>query len=222
MTPRRAAVAALVLARVTLPLAVLAAGTTALPGLAGYEYDPLAGDAYAYYYAAREIIASLALGAAGVATLALGVLGASLAIVVAWRRGRLPTEWAVVAAVLLVLAVLAVPVARSDPTGAGAIGWPLVWSLALLPYCALGFTPDRGRLGRLDAAERAPLPACGRGDLAADRARLRRQGVLPGGRKRPERRLGPRRHLLALVRAGLVRRLARPARERSPCCCRSP
>jgi hypothetical protein len=141
VTPWRAGLALLVVVRLALPLAVLAASPGRVPGMAAYEYDPLAGDAYAYYFALREIHASLRVGLIGLAAL---VVIAVAAVVVWrwWRRGALAGSWAFAAAALLVFCALAVPVAGSDPSGAGAVGWPLLWSLPLLPYRALGLPLD--------------------------------------------------------------------------------
>jgi hypothetical protein len=131
---------ALIAFRVALTLAVLAAtGHRLLPGFPVYEYDPLNGDAYGYYSAAREIIATLARRAPVIAPVVLvaaavvyfvrrrGVRGPALVVTVAWA---LAVPLAVVAAVM-----------RSS--GAPTIGWPLVWSVPLLPLRVLGvLDPD--------------------------------------------------------------------------------
>ncbi len=52
--------AVLVLFRVLFPLAVLAQSPgRLLPGFPAYRYKPLPGDAYGYYYCARDLIATL-------------------------------------------------------------------------------------------------------------------------------------------------------------------
>ena len=68
MGPRlwTAALASLIVVRVTLPLLVLAASGHDVPGLPPYDYAPLIGDANGFYAEARELI-SAAFGPAGVA-----------------------------------------------------------------------------------------------------------------------------------------------------------
>jgi hypothetical protein len=124
--------------RVVLPLAVLAASPGhLLPGLPYYRYNPLEGDAYGYYFGAREILDVWRREA--FVLLPIALMGATAAII-AWRRwrgaGRIATiVWAfgLVAAVICVFARF---------TGAAQIGWPLVWSLPLLPYRAAGLALD--------------------------------------------------------------------------------
>src|SRR6266566_8085710 len=137
----RRALLALVAIRVAIPLAALAAHGHALPGLPRYVYNPRPGDAYAYYSAVRELLAawrdSLALGSA-----ALVVALAGAAVVWLRRRGR--AAWALLAAAYGLGAVAAILALRMHAPGAPTIGWPLVWSVPLLPYRALGLplNPD--------------------------------------------------------------------------------
>ena len=113
---------------VLLPLvALLGSPGSALPGLPAYHYQPLPGDAYGYYYCAREIQATLgrdaaAFGAAIVVALAVLLIG--------WRLSGWKAWVAVSWAAALPAAVLAQGVRF---TGAPQIGWPLVWSIALAP-----------------------------------------------------------------------------------------
>src|SRR5689334_18708218 len=59
-TRRRAfwTLAALVTVRAAIPLVVLAAHGHALPGLPRYVYNPRPGDAFGYYSAVRELLAT--------------------------------------------------------------------------------------------------------------------------------------------------------------------
>lgn len=135
--------AGLVLVRVTLPLVVLASSGSKLPGLPEYEYEPRPGDAYGYYSAMRELLATvprLGVAAAGVG---LALLGLAV-VVVRWRRRPLERPWLALAGTACVAAIATLLVLRMRPPGAVTIGWPLVWSVPVLPYRALGLAlnPD--------------------------------------------------------------------------------
>ena len=135
------ALAVLVLIRVTLPLLALGASGSALPGLPRYEFEPLPGDAYGYYSAMRELLATiprLGLALPGV-MLAVAILIAVLA-----RSRRRPTERPLLLLVgaLCVSAIATLLVLRMRPPGAPTIGWPLVWSVPILPYRVLGLPLD--------------------------------------------------------------------------------
>lgn len=130
-------VAALAAFRVVLPLLVLA--ELSPPGVPEFRYDGLRGDATGYYAAVREVIAAWRRPPAlAVALLVLGVVWAAAALALAWRRRPARRGWIVVAAVVLFALVLSVPVAAMSAPGAGVVGWPLVWSLPLHPWRALG------------------------------------------------------------------------------------
>jgi hypothetical protein len=126
--------------RVVFPLAVLAASPgRLLPGLPRYRYNPLEGDAYGYYFGAREILDVWRREAVVVLPVALA---AAAVVFFAWRRWRGWTRVAVIIwAVGLVAAVLC---AFARFNGAAQIGWPLVWSFVLLPYRAVGLPLDPG------------------------------------------------------------------------------
>ncbi len=143
--PRGRWLAWLVLAcafRVALPLAALAAAGHSLPGQPRYVFDATPGDAEGFYSAARELMAAWGrLGPVILVLVALGVLVAAFAVVKLCRRGR--TELAVVVgAAACGLAVTAAITQTSRHTGGTVIGWPLVWSIPMLPYRALGFPLD--------------------------------------------------------------------------------
>jgi hypothetical protein len=133
------ALAALAAIRVAVPLAALVASGHALPGLPRYEYVGLTGDATGFYAATREFIASPArLGAAPLGALVLAALLAAAALVLAWRRRLLRPAWLVVAAAAVFGIVVAVVVTQMAAPGAAVFGWPLVWSLPMLPYRSFG------------------------------------------------------------------------------------
>ena len=120
-------------------LAALAAHGHALPGLPRYVYNARPGDAYGYYSAVRELLATWRQPVALAAVAALLAL-AGAAVVILRRRGR-PT-WALLAGAYGLGAVATVLALRMHQPGAPTIGWPLVWSVPLLPYRALGFPLD--------------------------------------------------------------------------------
>jgi hypothetical protein len=129
--------AALVAVRVLLPLLVLAASGSALPGFPEYTYEPRPGDAHGYHAAMRELLATgprlgLALPVAAAAVVLLVV-----ALVRARRRPQERAVLAVVAAACVAL-VATLLVLRMRASGAVTIGWPLVWSVPLLPYRLAG------------------------------------------------------------------------------------
>jgi hypothetical protein len=129
--------------RVAIALAALADhGHRLAPGFPVYHYDPRTGDAYGYYSAVRELLETWR--REGKIVLPAAVLLAA-AFIVLWRRTRasprrgpariLAGSWAIgLVAVVLVHEI--------RYTGAGTIGWPLVWSVPLLPYRALGLPLD--------------------------------------------------------------------------------
>src|SRR5438876_49732 len=69
----------------------------------------------------------------------LFVLCASLALVFAWRRRPDLRPWLASAALFAVAIAISVDVHWMKTTGAAVFGWPLAWSLPMLPYRALGF-----------------------------------------------------------------------------------
>jgi hypothetical protein len=133
------ALAALAAIRVAIPLAALAASGHALPGLPRYEYAGLTGDATGFYAATRELIASWRrLGAPVLVLLVVATLVAAAAIVLAWRRRPVPRAWLAVAAAGAFALLVSAAVTQMHAPGAAVFGWPLVWSLPMLPYRTLG------------------------------------------------------------------------------------
>ena len=117
--------------RAATPLAVLIAHGRGLPGLPVYTYNPRPGDAYGYYSAVRELLATWrepVTLAAAIVLLAAGVLAVRALLKREYRA------WAVVAGAFTLGAIGAVLADRMGSSGAPTIGWPLVWSVPLLPY----------------------------------------------------------------------------------------
>jgi hypothetical protein len=139
------AIAALVALRVFIPLAVLAASPRRFPLLPAYQYAPLNGDSFAYYQAVTNMFASFN----GVFDGLIGVGSAGLLAsfcAAAWILWRAGLRWlAILLPALAISLILAVLVHDTASPGAGVIGWPLAWSLPLLPLplLHLAVTPDR-------------------------------------------------------------------------------
>ena len=125
----------LVAVRVAIPLAVLAARGHQLPGLPRYVYNARPGDAYGYYSAVRELLTTWRQPTVLLAAVLLVACAGVLALRFARSGRRAFAVLAVAYGLGLVGAVLA---GRMRAVGAPTIGWPLVWSVPLLPYRALG------------------------------------------------------------------------------------
>lgn len=138
MTSWRGPLAALAAVRVAVPLAVLAASGSKLPGLPRYEYGPLTGDGPAYYSSARGLLS----GWRGPA--AAGLLLVPLGLLAALRLRRTRPVWAVLALALSLSLAAAFSISASGPSSAGAVGWPLLWSVPLAPLRALGVAGQDG------------------------------------------------------------------------------
>jgi hypothetical protein len=138
-----AALTALVAVRVTLPLAALAASGTKLPDLPRYDYAATTGDGSGFYAATREFLASWGrLPLAGLIGLAVAAVIVAAVLLRAWCSRRAPRAWLLVATAAAFALVVTPAVTEMNPPGAAVFGWPLVWSLPMLPYRALGFPLD--------------------------------------------------------------------------------
>ena len=129
------AVALLAVLRILPALVVLAANGTSLPTLPGYAYGPPNGDTYGFYAAAREFISAwthVSKPLLLVAVLLLG--GVGYAAVRLWRGGH--RAEAIVCAAVAASVFVSLAVREMGDTGAGAVGWPIVWSLPLFPLRA--------------------------------------------------------------------------------------
>ena len=139
----RTPLAALVAVRLAIPLGALAASGHDLPGVPRYDYVAITGDATGFYAAAREFLASWGrLGVPVVAALAAATVAAAALLVRAWRRRSVGRHWLVALGALGFALVASAAVAKMHPPGAAVFGWPLVWSLPMLPYRALGAPLD--------------------------------------------------------------------------------
>jgi hypothetical protein len=123
---------ALAAVRVAIPLAALAASGSKLPGLPRWRWDGLTGDATGFYAGARQFVSACARPLFVVALL----VGLYVAVT-AWRRLR-GTPWLVPALAFVASLVVCVGIAGMDPSGAAVFGWPLLWSLPMLPLRAVG------------------------------------------------------------------------------------
>jgi hypothetical protein len=127
----------LALLRILPAIVVLAANGRSLPTIPGSAYGPPTGDTYGFYAAAREFVSAWAhvsrplLGLAVIALIAALVVARRL-----WRRG---SGGAAVALISVAIGLFtAVGVRAMVPTGAGAVGWPIVWSIPMFPLRAAG------------------------------------------------------------------------------------
>jgi hypothetical protein len=123
--------------RVLPALVVLVANGRSLPTLPGSRYGPPNGDTYGFYAAAREFVSAWAHVSRPL--LALSVVALGTALVVARRLWRNGSGGAAVALVSVAIGLFtAVGVRAMVPTGAGAVGWPIVWSIPMFPLRAAG------------------------------------------------------------------------------------
>jgi len=137
------ALAALVAVRLAIPLAAYADRGSKLPGLPRFvrhqAFGGLRGDATGFYEGAREFMAAWGrMPRAVLLADALFVIAAAVAIVVLWRRRNDLRPWLAPAAVLAVGLAVCVDIHWMKFTGAAVFGWPFVWSLAMLPFRAVG------------------------------------------------------------------------------------
>ena len=134
----RTSLAALVVLRVAIPLVALGSSGHDLPTIPRYDYVALTGDATGFYAAARELLASWGRLGPLVVALGCGVVVASVLLVREWRRGSIGRHWLVALGAAGFALTVSAAVAKMHPPGAAVIGWPLVWSVPMLPYRALG------------------------------------------------------------------------------------
>ena len=132
-------VAVAVALRVATALAVLAFHGRKLPLVPVYHYEARPGDAFGYYSATRELLATWRQPIAFLAIVA-ALAAALVATRVLHRRGA--DGWALVACATGAGVAGAILAYRMVSAGAPTIGWPLVWSVPLLPYRALGLPLD--------------------------------------------------------------------------------
>jgi len=140
----RRSVAVIVALRLAPAVIVALANGRGVLGLPGYAYAAPTGDTYGFYAAAREFMTTWARApvVSFAASLVL-LVGGAIGTRILWRRGK--REGAVIVGALGSAIFLAVWVHEMRSTGAGTIGWPIVWALPLFPLRAVGV------LGYLDA-----------------------------------------------------------------------
>ena len=138
---------ALAALRAAVPLLALAFGG-ALPGFPDYDYEGPRGDASGYIDTARAIISA----GAGLRLLlpvlfAVAVAGL-LAARWAWRRPPGDRHWVIAGVAALAFGLLAVVILNIEGQApAGAVGWPLLLSLPLLPFRVVGWIDDEVAVG---------------------------------------------------------------------------
>jgi hypothetical protein len=137
------AIGLLVALRLAIPLAAYADSGSKLPGIPAFVRPAAAGglegDATGFYAGAREFMAAWGrMPRALFALDVLFVLAAASAIVLLWRRRPDRRPWLVPAALFAAGLALCVDIHYMKPTGAAVIGWPLVWSVPMVPYRVLG------------------------------------------------------------------------------------
>jgi hypothetical protein len=139
---------ALAVVRAAMPLAALAASGHQLPGFPPYTYDGPPGDAGGYISVARAIIsagAGLGLLLPGIVVLALGALVAARW---AWRRYPGAGHWVIAACAGLVSCLAAVVILNIEGQApAGAVGWPLLLSIPLVPFRVAGWIDEEVAFG---------------------------------------------------------------------------
>lgn len=133
---------ALAAVRAAIPLLALVFGG-ALPGFPPYAYRGPRGDASGYIDTARAIISA----GASFRLLLLVLFGVAAGGVVvaarAWRRRPDKRHWVVAGSAALAFSLLAAVILKIEAQApAGAVGWPLVLSLPLLPFRLAGFIDD--------------------------------------------------------------------------------
>ncbi len=133
--------------RAAVPIIALAFGG-ALPGFPSYSYQGPRGDASGYIATARAIISAGAglrlllpvLLAVGVA----GVVGARWA----WRRYPDSRHWVIAGSAALGSCLLAAVILNIEVQApAGAVGWPLLLGLALVPFRVVGWIDNEVAVG---------------------------------------------------------------------------
>src|SRR5712691_4663490 len=141
--PVRRALAALVAGWVAIPLAVLAASGHKLPDVPRWDYVAFIGDGNGFYAAAREFMAAWGrLPRPLLAGLAVAALAVVELLVYARRRRGVALHWIVAAGALAFALLCSAGVWKMRPPGAAVFGWPLLWSIPMLPLRALGVLGD--------------------------------------------------------------------------------
>ena len=138
----RRALALLVGVRVAVPIVTLAFSGHSLPGLPAYRYQPLNGDSFVYYAAAREFIASFLRVGPLVLLLAVVVVAAACVFGIhCWRREPQRRAAAILVPAAAISLALTLPIHEMRIQGGGTIGWSMLLAVPLLPIRAVGLNP---------------------------------------------------------------------------------
>ena len=138
---------ALTAVRAAIPLAALAFGG-ALPGFPDYAYRGPRGDASGYIDTARAIISAGASLRLLLPVLVLVAVAGLVGVRWAWRRYPGERHWVIAAAAALVFCLAAAVILKIDSQApAGAVGWPLLLSVPLLPFRVIGWIDDEVAVG---------------------------------------------------------------------------
>jgi hypothetical protein len=138
---------ALAAVRAAIPLAALAFGG-ALPGFPDYAYRGPRGDASGYIDTARAIISAGASFRLLLPVLLLLAVAGLLGLRWAWGRYPSQRHWVIAGAAALAFCLAAAVILRIDSQApAGAVGWPLLLSVPLLPFRVIGWIDDEVAVG---------------------------------------------------------------------------
>ena len=133
--------------RAAIPLLALAFGG-ALPGFPDYAYRGPRGDASGYIDTARAIISAGASFRLLLPVLLLVAVAGLLGLRWAWRRYPAERHWVIAGAAALVFCLAAAVILKIDAQApAGAVGWPLLLSIPLLPFRVIGWIDDEVAVG---------------------------------------------------------------------------
>lgn len=138
---------ALAVVRAAIPLVALASGDL-LPGFPPYSYEGPRGDASGYIDTARAIISAGASFRLLLPVLVLVAVAGALLLRRAWRRRPDRRHWVIAGAAALAFCLAAAVILRIESQApAGAVGWPLLLSVPLLPFRAVGFIDNEVAVG---------------------------------------------------------------------------
>ena len=138
---------ALAVVRAAIPLAALAFGG-ALPGFPDYSYRGPRGDASGYIDTARTIISAGASFRLLLPVLVMVAIAGLLVVRWAWRRYPSARHWVLAGGSALVFCLAAAVILKIESQApAGAVGWPLLLSIPLLPFRAIGWIDNEVAVG---------------------------------------------------------------------------
>jgi len=128
--------------RVAISLLAFATWGTDLELWPEYDGEPLHGDAFGFYSATREFLASIVRVPPPLFALAVLLVAGSIAAVVRARGGRRRRSWLFVVLPAFAIAfALTLVIREMESSAAAVMGWPLVWAVSMIPYRAAGLEP---------------------------------------------------------------------------------